>query len=136
MIKADFMKLSQGLTLPAIFAVLVTSILSGQPAQAADVFGVWLHEAGTSKVRIAKCGDALCGSIVWLKSDKSPAKMGQRIFYDMKPSGENAWQGSAFDPESEKTYSGKMTLSGDALKTSGCALGGLICRSVSWSRSN
>jgi len=136
MIKADFMKLSQGLTLPAIFAVLVTSILSGPPAHAADVFGVWLHEAGTSKVRIAKCGDALCGSIVWLKSDKSPAKIGQRIFYDMKPSGENAWQGSAFDPESEKTYSGKMTLSGDALKTSGCALGGLICRSVSWSRSN
>ena len=135
MIKADaFMKLSQELKLLTILTV--AAILPATPSHAADVFGVWLHEAGTSKVRIAKCGDALCGNIVWLKSDKSPAKVGQRIFYDMKPSGENAWQGSAFDPESEKTYTGKMTLSGDGLKTSGCALGGLICRSVSWTRSN
>jgi uncharacterized protein (DUF2147 family) len=153
-----FMKLSQVLRLPggserpsrivdtssklrmlrrgATLTVLVAAMSSGLPACAEDVSGIWLHEAGTSKVRIAKCGDALCGHIVWLKSDKSPAKVGQRIFYDMKPSGENAWQGSAFDPESEKTYTGKMTVSGNALKTSGCALGGLICRSVSWSRSN
>jgi uncharacterized protein (DUF2147 family) len=130
------MTLARKLRPPTLFTVLVAAMSLGLPAHAADVFGVWLHEAGTSKVKIAKCGDALCGSIVWLKSDKSPAKIGQRIFYDMKPSGENAWQGSAFDPESEKTYTGKMTLSGDALKTSGCALGGLICRSVSWSRSN
>jgi uncharacterized protein (DUF2147 family) len=129
------MTLSRKLRPLTIATVLVAAMSAGLPAHAADVFGVWLHEAGTSKVRIAKCGDALCGNIVWLKSDKSPAKIGQRIFYDMKPSGENAWQGSAFDPESEKTYTGKMTLSGDALKTSGCALGGLICRSVSWSRS-
>ncbi|MCA3669646.1 MAG: DUF2147 domain-containing protein, partial [Methylobacterium sp.] len=34
------------------------------------------------------------------------------------------------------TYSGKMTLSGNALTTAGCIAGGWICRSVSWSRTN
>ena len=131
-----FMTLPWKLSALTIVTLLVAAMSSATPARAADALGVWLHEAGTSKVRIAKCGDALCGHIIWLKSDKSPAKVGQRIFYDMKPSGENAWAGSAFDPESEKTYTGKMTLSGNALKTSGCALGGLICRSVTWSRSN
>lgn len=120
----------------AALAVLFAAVSSGLPAHAEGVSGVWLNEAGTSKVRITNCGDAMCGHIVWVTGDKSPAKVGQRVFYDMKPSGENVWQGSAFDPESNKTYSGTMALAGNALKTSGCALGGLVCRSISWRRSN
>ena len=87
-------------------------------------------------MRIAPCGAALCGTIVWLKSTSGPAKIGQRVFFDMKPAGANAWSGQAFNPEDGKNYSGKMTLAGNKLTTSGCALGGLVCRSVSWSRAN
>ena len=54
----------------------------------------------------------------------------------MKPNGDNAWSGSAFNPEDGKNYSGKMTLSGDTLTTAGCVLGGLVCKSVKWSRVN
>ena len=52
----------------------------------------------------------------------------------MKPAGEGKWVGSAFNPEDGKNYSGKMTLAGDKLNTSGCVLGGLICKSVDWTR--
>lgn len=103
-------------------------------ALAADPSGVYLRDTGASKVRIAKCGEAYCGSLVWLKDANGPAKVGQRIFYDMKPAGEDKWEGKAFNPEDGKTYSGKMTLSGGTLTTAGCALGGLICKSVSWAR--
>jgi uncharacterized protein (DUF2147 family) len=106
------------------------------PASAQDVTGTWLRDSGASKVRFAKCGDAVCGTIAWLKDAEGPAKLGQRIFYDMKPSGAGKWSGNAFNPEDGKTYSGTMTLSGDTLTTSGCVLGGLICRSVKWARSN
>jgi uncharacterized protein (DUF2147 family) len=106
------------------------------PAAAQDVAGTWLRDTGASKVRFAKCGEAVCGTIAWLKDADGPAKLGQRIFYDMKPSGAGKWSGSAFNPEDGKTYSGTMTLSGDTLTTSGCVLGGLICRSVKWARSN
>jgi uncharacterized protein (DUF2147 family) len=109
---------------------------SSGPAMAQDVAGTWQRDTGASRVRLAKCGDAICGTLAWLKDTNGPAKVGQRIFYDMKPSGEGKWAGSAFNPEDGKTYSGTMTLSGDALTTSGCVMGGLICRSVKWTRAN
>ncbi len=104
-------------------------------AAAADAKGEWLRDSGASKVRIANCGgEALCGTIVWLKDPSGPAKLGQQVFFDMKPHGDNVWTGSAFNPEDGKTYSGKMTLAGDRLTTAGCVFGGLICKSVSWTR--
>ena len=81
------------------------------PACAQDVSGTWLRDSGASKVRFSKCGEAMCGSISWLKEAGGPAKLGQRIFYDMKPSGAGKWSGSAFNPEDGKTYSGTMSLS-------------------------
>jgi uncharacterized protein (DUF2147 family) len=107
------------------------------PASAQEVLGTWLRENGESRVRFAKCGEALCGTVVWLKNPaESKSKVGQRVFYDMKPNGANSWAGQAFNPEDGKTYSGKMTLSGNSLTTAGCVAGGWICRSVSWSRAN
>lgn len=106
------------------------------PAMAQDVTGIWQRDTGASRVRFAKCGEALCGTLAWLRDTNGPAKVGQRIFYDMKPSGAGKWSGSAFNPEDGKTYSGSMTLSGETLTTAGCVMGGLICRSVKWTRAN
>lgn len=109
---------------------------AASPALAQDASGTWARDTGESRVRIAPCGSALCGSIVWLKSTDGPAKIGQRVFFDMKPAGANEWSGQAFNPEDGKTYSGKMSLAGNRLTTRGCALGGLVCKSVSWTRVN
>jgi uncharacterized protein (DUF2147 family) len=109
-------------------------LLASPPAFAQDIGGIWLRESGASRVRFAKCGEALCGTLAWLKDASGPAKVGQRIFYDMKPDGAGKWKGSAFNPEDGKTYSGTMTLTGDRLTTSGCVLVGLICRSVNWAK--
>ncbi len=57
---------------------------------------------------------------------------GQRVFYDMKPNGEGRWVGKAFNPEDGKTYSGKVSVNGKQMVTEGCALAGLVCRSVNW----
>lgn len=128
---------------------LVTGLVAGVclPALAAEATGTWLRENGASRVKMAACGAALCGTIVWQKEpslDKNNPEEGQRsrplvgvrVFYDMKPNGENKWAGKAYNPEDGKTYTGNMTLEGDKLTTQGCVLGGLICRSVGWSRVN
>jgi uncharacterized protein (DUF2147 family) len=106
------------------------------PALAQDVTGIWQRDTGASRVRFSKCGEAVCGTLAWLRDTSGPAKVGQRIFYDMKPSGTGKWSGSAFNPEDGKTYSGTMSLAGDTLTTAGCVMGGLICRTVKWSRAN
>ena len=107
------------------------------PVLAQDLAGTtWLRETGASRVKFAPCGEALCGSIVWLKDPNGPAKLGQQVCFDMKPDGAGQWAGQAFNPEDGKTYSGKMTLSGATLTTAGCVFGGLICKSTNWSKAN
>ena len=117
-------------------ASAVVLAASATAACAGDAKGEWMRDDGKAKVRFTSCGgEAVCGAISWLRDPKNdPGKVGQKVFFDMKPKGDNAWAGTAFNPEDGKTYSGKMTLSGDHLTTAGCVLGGLICKSMGWTR--
>ncbi len=113
----------------------IALIAAVSPCLAAEgAWGIWLRDTGSSRVAIAPCGAALCGHIVWLRDKDNPAHVGQQIFFDMKPSGADAWTGRAFNPEDGNTYSGNMSVSGDTLTTAGCVLAGLICKSAVWSR--
>lgn len=116
-------------------AVFFGAFLIAGPAVAADIVGVWLRDNGESRVRFSSCGGAaVCGVVSWLKNPATAAsKVGQRVFYDMKPDGDG-WAGSAFNPEDGRVYAGKATVSGSSMTTKGCVFGGLICRSVSWTR--
>ena len=135
-------------------ALLVFASCSG--TLAADPSGTWLTQGGNSRIRIADCGGALCGTIIWLKEPNDPdtgkpktdkhnsdsAKrsrplMGVQIVLGMKPNGADKWAGQVYNAEDGKTYSGNITLqSAGALKLEGCALGGLVCKSQTWTRAN
>lgn len=105
------------------------------PGYCADATGVWLREDGKAKVKFASCGgENLCGTIIWLRDKDSAAHIGQKVFFDMAPAGDGTWNGSAFNPEDGKTYDGKIVLKGESLRSSGCALAGLICKSFGWRR--
>jgi uncharacterized protein (DUF2147 family) len=133
-------------------ALLVTT--GTGTALAADPIGTWLTQTGGSRIRIADCGGALCGTIVWLKepndaetgkpktdknnsdaSKRSRPLIGVQIVLGMKPSGTDKWSGQVYNAEDGKTYSGSLTYSGgDALQLQGCALGGLICKGQAWTK--
>jgi uncharacterized protein (DUF2147 family) len=115
-------------------AALIASLAFVGAAHAGDPNGVWLREGGKGTVRISPCGDALCGIVASVKDPESPARVGQKVFYGMVPAGENNWSGHAFNPDDGRTYAGTMALAGNNLTTSGCVLGGLICKTVHWSR--
>ncbi|SNB73043.1 Uncharacterized conserved protein, DUF2147 family [Rhodoblastus acidophilus] len=118
-----------------VAALLLVAAASGATqAWAEDVQGVWTRDDGAIKVEFSPCGGAVCGSVSWLKSAAGAAKVGQRVFFDMVRSDQITWTGKAFNPEDGRTYSGKMVLSGKKLKTSGCVMGGLICKTVVWLR--
>lgn len=110
------------------------ALCSTGAAFAQDASGDWLRENGESRVKIAPCGKALCGAVAWVKDPAHRNEVGTKVFFDMVPAGPGQWEGKAFNPEDGKTYTGKMVLSGNSLKTSGCVLGGMICKSVSWTR--
>jgi uncharacterized protein (DUF2147 family) len=124
------------------------------PALAADPAGTWYTADKDSQVRISNCGGALCGALVWLKvpndpdtgrpkTDKNNADAGKQgrpllgvpIVLGMKPGGPNVWNGDVYNATDGKTYSGSFTMTGpNTAELKGCVLGGLFCKSQSWTR--
>jgi uncharacterized protein (DUF2147 family) len=112
---------------------LTALLLTTTPSLADDVLGTWSRDNGAVHVKFDRCGDAICGNIAWLKPGAdTKAKVGQRLFFDMRPDGTNSWTGKAVNPGNGSIYSGKMFIEGSTLSTSGCIIGGLICKSANW----
>ena len=53
----------------------------------------------------------------------------------MRPTGAGTWVGMAHNPEDGHDYAGTLTLAGARMVVQGCALGGLVCRSLELNRS-
>jgi len=135
---------------------IATTLLGASLAStfAADVTGTWLTEEGKATVRVADCAGALCGTIVALKEpndpqtgkpkvDKNNVEAGKRgrliiglqILLGLKPDGANKWSGEIYNPEDGKTYTASVTLpAANTLKVQGCILGGVICKTNTWTR--
>jgi uncharacterized protein (DUF2147 family) len=140
----------------AIVSAMVLALNLLAPALAADPMGNWLTGDKKGKVKIVNCGGAICGSLVWLqepndpethqpKTDKNNADAGKQgrpllgipIVLSMKPSGGDAWEGQVYNAEDGKTYSGSFIMTGaNSAQLKGCVMGGLICKSQIWTRTN
>jgi uncharacterized protein (DUF2147 family) len=118
------------------FLLALTALrASSHFALAGDILGEWARDDGKGKVRFIPCGAAVCGSVTWVRDADDPAKVGEQVFFDMKPSGPNVGAAMAFNPEDGQNYTGKMTMSGNGLITAGCIFGGWICKTVAWTKS-
>ena len=138
----------------AASAIVLAALALAAPAQAADPLGTWVTPE-KDQVRIVNCGGALCGSLVFLKEPNDPdtgkpkldkhnadaskqsrPMLGVTIVIGMKPSGTpDKWDGSVYNAKDGKTYSGSLTMTGpNTAELKGCVLGGLICKSQTWSR--
>jgi uncharacterized protein (DUF2147 family) len=112
---------------------LTALLLITGPGRAEEVLGTWTSDKGGMRVKFEPCGDALCGNIVWLKpGSDSKARLGDRLFYDMRPDAQDSWTGKANYRGS--VYLGKMSIEGTSLRTSGCIIGGVFCKSAIWRR--
>jgi len=139
----------------ATLAIVCTVVLVA-PALAANPVGTWLTGDKKGKVKIVNCGEAICGTLVWLqepndpethqpKTDKNNADaskqgrplLGIPIVLSMKPNGADAWQGQVYNAEDGSTYSGSFTMTGaNSAELKGCVMGGLICKAQTWMRAN
>jgi uncharacterized protein (DUF2147 family) len=126
------------------FAIAMSAILGlavVMPASAADPRGNWMTENGRAKVAIISCGGALCGNIVALTEPNAAKRtrplIGVPIVIGMTPDTAEKWKGQVYNAEDGKTYSGSITLvNATTLTLQGCALGGLICKNQTWTRTH
>ncbi|MEM9554617.1 MAG: DUF2147 domain-containing protein [Acidobacteriota bacterium] len=140
------------LGLAAALSVLAPSVVA-EPS----VVGTWLTEHRDAKVRIAPCGENLCGRLVWLEDplnehgkpevdDDNPDPslrdrplLGLQILesFPPAPNGDGVWSGGTiYDPESGKTYKARMSLDGETLNLRGYIGVPLLGRTSAWTRSD
>jgi len=135
----------------------VALVLSGGPlctaADPDEAAGLWRTVDGKAVVEVYRCGEALCGRIVWLKEpvkdgapvrdDKNPVDtlrgrpvVGLTIMEGFVYDDEREWiGGTIYDPESGDIYSAKMFLKDDqTLELRGYVLLPLFGRSELWTR--
>lgn len=114
--------------------------------------GLWLTEKGDARIRVTKCGRALCGKVAWLKDaidpatgkpqtdDKNPnpslasrPMIGVQLFIGMVPTGPASWAGRIYNGDDGQVYQSKVSLLGPStLRVEGCV--GAICGGENWTR--
>lgn len=122
---------------------LIALALLLAPAQPASPVGTWRNAGDSVRIRVAPCGEALCGTVV-AASERAKADaaaggtaplVGARLLSDFRRSGPGEWSGEAFVPDIGVRLEGTMALDGrDAMVVSGCLFGGFGCREQRWVR--
>ncbi|MFO1089981.1 MAG: DUF2147 domain-containing protein [Hyphomicrobiales bacterium] len=132
-------------------AVLALALMAVPAWAAATPEGLWAAgDNGESKIRIEPCGEALCGTIVWLaepneangqpkidSKNPDPALrnqplIGTMIIKDLKPSAskKGQWDGQIYNPEDGNTYSVYVRPNGGSLDVQGCLT--IFCQTKNW----
>jgi uncharacterized protein (DUF2147 family) len=61
--------------------------------------------------------------------------IGLQILVGLKPDGANKWSGQIYNPEDGKTYGASVSLANaNTLKVQGCIVGGVICKTNTWTK--
>ena len=110
---------------------------------ATPIEGEWRNPAESVIITIEKCGPSLCGRVRWA-SDKaiSDARnagtdplIGAELLSGIDLKTRGRWKARLFVPDLRKRSKAELHLIGpDRLKVTGCAVGGLVCKSQIWSR--
>jgi uncharacterized protein (DUF2147 family) len=128
--------------MPAI-ATTAAMAFAAASQPAGPIEGHWLNPQRTVVIRLAPCGEAMCGTVTWAaeRAQKAARKgagtlVGARLLSDFRRSRNGQWKGKVFVPDLDLRVGGKIQILDESrLKVSGCMLGGLACRSQVWTRS-
>lgn len=121
--------------IPTVTLLFILAASTAFGAMPNDVIGPWHTEGDSSMLEIVRCGEKLCGKVVWLKNpnyvsgkdgpvgtpkvdrkNPDPALrnrpiLGLQVIEGLTPSGDNRWEhGTCYDPESGNSYQCKIRL--------------------------
>jgi uncharacterized protein (DUF2147 family) len=82
-------------------------------------------------IQVDMCGEKICGVLIAsFETDGTPytsENIGKQLMWDMvNQCGGNYGKGKVHSPDRDKTYSGKLVLTGNTMTVKGCVFG--ICR--------
>jgi uncharacterized protein (DUF2147 family) len=101
-------------------AALVAAAAGLSVAAEEGPLGVWIDHTGRGAVEITKCGDAVCGKVVWVADAKNFEGCGLEILGDVKPMGDGTYdEGWIYDPDRDAKFSVELVPQGNKLSVHG-----------------
>jgi uncharacterized protein (DUF2147 family) len=116
------------------FAGICLAFTQMAGAEAADMEGVWSRDDGNARVRIAPCGEKTCATNVWIRDTSKGEAPGDQLVMSLKRSSNTEFSGTAYDSKRGMTYSIDVTVGNRTMKTRGCVLARLLCKTVGWAQ--
>ena len=101
-----------------------------------NITGDWSRADGALRISVSPCGERLCAVNTWTRDASSGDAVGDRIIMTLQPRAATALAGEAFDEKRRLTYAVQISVERDAMKTQGCLLAGVVCRTMHWVRAN
>jgi len=117
-------------------AAVATALGAAAPASA-QLEGKWANPKKSVIVNVARCGDALCGTVSWASAHnrQKGAAPGTRVLSDLRPTGGGLYKGHAYEPKRNIRGSAIVRQIGpNVMVVKGCAVMGLLCREQRWTR--
>ena len=127
------------LAIAASAAVAFPASASAQDA----IYGVWRNPKNSVHIDIQKCGEYLCGRVVWAnaharedaRNGGTKELIGSQLLRNFQPGKGGAWKGKVFVPDLNVTVSGTAELvDANTLRARGCVFAGIGCKSQNWKR--
>jgi uncharacterized protein (DUF2147 family) len=138
----------------ALFALTIIFLTSFTNNPDEELMGVWWNTERDAKIEIYRCGEVLCGKVIWLRNPKdddgNPVKdennsnsqmkkrevMGMKVLEGFSFNGKDRWvNGEAYDPKSGKTYTSYISLKDkNTLELRGYIGTPLLGKTVIWKR--
>ncbi len=129
---------------PVVIAAAMLAFGAAPALAASPIEGNWTNPKHSVTVRIAPCGaQALCGRVVSASAqaradaaDGGTARLiGTQLMSDLVQTGERSWHGTIFVPDVNRTAEADIRQTGPrSIEVEGCAMGGLLCKSQTWTR--
>jgi uncharacterized protein (DUF2147 family) len=125
-------------------ALLLLALATAAPAiaSAQSLEGKWANPKRSVIVKVARCGDAYCGTVSWA-TDRTKAKVeqngrtliGMEILTGLRPAGDGVYKGRAFEPKRNVRGSATVRQVGpNVMVVKGCAVFGMLCSEQRWTR--
>lgn len=131
------------LAVPAAGAVQGSAPRRAPSAQQSGPEGVWRNNRDSVRIRVARCGPALCGRVVQAdaraQADAAAGGtarlVGTDLFRGLTRGPDGLWYGQVFVPDLGRAVDGTLRQAArDTLVAEGCLVAGFGCRAQTWTR--
>ncbi len=94
-----------------------------------------MRQDGGTRIRIRPCGSDPCAVNTWVRDPEAGEKPGDTLVLTLSPRSATVLAGQAYDERRAMTYSMRISIGPADMRTEGCFLFGILCKSAAWTRS-